>query len=415
MTAQLSEACIAHARRVVADAASSVGPVAKANILPADAYVSADFWAFEKQAIFGREWLCLAHVNEVPGPGDHLYLNMAGEPLVLVRDETRTVRVLSAICQHRGHPLAAGVAEDRRQARCSNAMRLVCPYHNWSYGLNGKLIGAPAMRETTPLAELRKKISLPEVRSAIFHGLVFVNFDRNAAPLAPSLSRVGAQLATYGLEELVPGHIWEQRNLGWNWKLHHENALEPYHTDYVHKGYHAAVPAVKTEFCPFEPGDGQVMRMTGFAESDGDLFEAEGTRRLPGLRGLTNEQNSRVMFVSFMPTAVAVFQPSFLTITFLNPTSAGTLDSRRVNLYTKEAVASPHFEQLRDEQFTYMKTIILQDQVTQVALQQAYQSRFTPRGTLSRLESALPQLNQWSLERYRRALDEIGAATATPG
>ena len=152
------------------------------------------------------------------------------------------------------------------------------------------------------------------------------------------------------------------------------------------------------------------MRMTGFAESDGDLFEAEGTRRLPGLRGLTNEQNSRVMFVSFMPTAVAVFQPSFLTITFLNPTSAGTLDSRRVNLYTKEAVASPHFEQLRDEQFTYMKTIILQDQVTQVALQQAYQSRYTPRGTLSRLETALPQLNQWSLERYTRALDEMGRA-----
>src|SRR5260370_11377374 len=126
MTAQLSEACIAHARRVVADAASSVGPVAKANILPADAYVSADFWAFEKQAIFGREWLCLAHVNEVPGPGDHLYLNMAREPPVLVRDETRTVRVLSAICQHRGHPLAPGVADGRRQAPRIDAIPLGC-------------------------------------------------------------------------------------------------------------------------------------------------------------------------------------------------------------------------------------------------------------------------------------------------
>ena len=410
MTVRLSDACLSHVRRVVADAASSVGPVATANILPPEAYVSPDFWAFEKLAIFGREWLCLAHANEVPEAGDHLYLNMAGEPVVLVRDEAGTVRVLSAICQHRGHLLAGGVAEDKRQARCSNAMRLVCPYHNWSYGLNGKLVGAPAMRETTPLAELREKISLPEIRCEVFHGLVFINFDRDAAPLAPSLRRVGEQLRTYGIEELVPGHIWEQRNLGWNWKLHHENALEPYHTDYVHKGYHDAVPASKTEFCPFEPGDGQVMRMTGFAESDGDLFEAEGTRRLPGLRGLTNEQSSRVMFVSFMPTAVAVFQPSFVTITFLNQTSAGTLDSRRVNLYTREAIASPHFEQLRDEQFAYMKTIILQDQVTQVALQQAYHSRYTPRGTLSRLETALPQLNQWSLERYTRALDEIGRA-----
>jgi phenylpropionate dioxygenase-like ring-hydroxylating dioxygenase large terminal subunit len=410
MTVQLSEACIAHARHVVGQAASSVGPVATAHILPSAAYVSPDFWAFEKQAIFGREWLCLAHANEVPEPGDHLYLSMAGEPVVLVRDETGTVRVLSAICQHRGHPLAGGVAEDKRQPRCSNALRLVCPYHNWTYGLNGKLVGAPAMRETTPLAELREKISLPEIRCEIFHGLVFINFDKDAAPLAPSLRRVGEQLKTYGIDQLVPGHIWEQRNLGWNWKLHHENALEPYHTDYVHKGYHDAVPASMTEFCPFEAGDGQVMRMTGFAQSDGDLFEAAGTRRLPGLPGLSNEQNSRVMFVSFMPTAVAVFQPSFVTITFLNPTSASTLDSRRVNLYTREAVAQPHFEQLRDEQFSYMKTIILQDQATQVALQQAYHSRYTPRGTLSRLETALPQLNQWSLECYTRALNEIGRA-----
>ena len=167
----------------------------------------------------------------------------------------------------------------------------------------------------------------------------------------------------------------------------------------MHRGYHDAVPSSKTIFCPFEPGDAQVMRMTGFQASDGDLFEAGGSRRLPGIQGLDEEQNSRVMFVSFMPTAVAVFQPSFVTITFLNPVSAGRLDSRRVNLYTKEAVEMPDFERLRDEQFEYMKTIILQDQVTQEALQKAYHSRYTPRGILSHLESALPQLNQWSLER----------------
>jgi phenylpropionate dioxygenase-like ring-hydroxylating dioxygenase large terminal subunit len=211
------------------------------------------------------------------------------------------------------------------------------------------------------------------------------------------------------LENLIPGHVFPQESLEWNWKLHHENALEPYHTSYVHKGYHDAVPSNLTEFRDFEIGDGQVMRTTGFAKTTGDLFEESGSRRLPDIEGLTEEQRSRVLFVSIMPCAVAVLQPSFVTITFLSPVSAGVMNSRRINLYSKAATEVPEFDRIRDEQFERMKVIILQDAVTQAALQKAYHSRYMPPGRLSYLENAITQLNTWVVDKYKRGLDAADA------
>jgi phenylpropionate dioxygenase-like ring-hydroxylating dioxygenase large terminal subunit len=397
-------------RSVVDRAQSCLRPIKDAEILPAEAYVSEQFWEFEKRAIFAREWLCIGHVNEIPNAGDHLPLTIIDEPALVVRDTDGAARVFSAICQHRGHPLIGGVAPLPPPGVCLNASRLVCPYHNWVYGLDGRLIGAPSMNETTPIQELRRQVRLPEFRSEIFHGLIFVNFDNDAAPVAPTLAKLDREFANYGIERLVPGHVFAQENLKWNWKLHHENALEPYHTDYVHKDFHTAVPSNLTRFCEFDVGDGQVMRTTGFAAKDGDLFEESGSRRLPDIEGLTDEQRGRVLFASIMPCVVAVLQPSFVTMTFLNPTSAGVLSSRRLNLYSKAATQTPDFDRIRAEQFEQMKIIIMQDQTTQVALQQAYHSRYTPRGRLSYLETAISQLNHWVVDKYQRALRDAGTA-----
>ncbi len=398
---------IALARKVVDQAATSVGPVEKAQILPAAAYIDETFWAFEKEAIFSREWLCVGHVNEIPKAGDHLPLTMLDEPLILTRDDAGAVRVLSAICQHRGHPLFAGLAARPSDQLCLNAHTLVCPYHNWVYRMDGSLLGAPSMQETTPVAELRKVIRLPELRSEIFHGLVFINFDKNAAPLAPRLKKLDRELATYPLEALIPASVLELSDLQWNWKLHHENALEPYHTDYVHKGFHNAVPSHLTTFRDYESGDGAIMRTTGFDKAGGDLFEEKDGRRLPEIEGLTAEQRSRVLFVSLMPNVVAVIQPGSVTMTILSPHSAGSLSSRRINLYPQAAVSHPDFRQIGVDQFERNKILIQQDQDTLLALQKAYRSRFAPRGKLAWLESAIPQLNRWAVDKYRAALQQL--------
>lgn len=394
---------LAHIRTVVAEAERVLGPVDQAGILPADAYIDANFWEFERQSIFSKEWLCVAHVNEIPKVGDHLPLTIQGEPLVVVRDEEGAVRVLSAVCQHRGHPLIGGVKEAPPAGKCLNARALVCPYHAWTYNLNGKLRGAPSM-ECIPIAELQSQNSLPEIRSEIFHGLVFITFNADAAPVAQKLQKLDEEFRNYSLKDLMPGRAYALSDLKWNWKLHHENALESYHTSYVHRGYHEAVPAKLTRFYELDANDGMVFRTTGFEEADGDLFEHEGTRRLPTIPSLTDEQKSRVMFVSILPCLVMVLQPSVVSITFINPTSAERMNSRRVNLYSKAAAEAPDFEQIEVQQFEKMKTIVGQDAATQTILQQAYHSRFKPRGRLAHLESAISQLNNWMVRRYRDGL-----------
>jgi phenylpropionate dioxygenase-like ring-hydroxylating dioxygenase large terminal subunit len=155
------------ARQIVGRTEFSVLPVKEAELLPPETYVSEKFWAFEKYAIFSREWLCIAHVNEVANVGDYLPLTVLDEPIVVVRDEKRDVRVLSAICRHRGHPLVGGVMENPKPGQCLNASRLTCPYHNWVYSLDGGLLGAPSMSETTPVSILRGKMHLPVIKSEI--------------------------------------------------------------------------------------------------------------------------------------------------------------------------------------------------------------------------------------------------------
>ncbi|WP_214110656.1 aromatic ring-hydroxylating oxygenase subunit alpha [Acrocarpospora catenulata] len=409
MDTVLDDKIRARAAEILLDVERCTDPVQSAQLLPRQVYTSQDFFEFEKQAIFGREWLCVAHVNEIPSPGDQLPMTIFDEPIVVLRDLSGEIRTLSTVCQHRGHPIFDGLNARDAEAPCLNGTKLVCPYHNWAFGLDGKLVAAPQMTETVPLKDLRRFVRLPAVRTEIFHGLVFVNFDPDARPLAPTLAKLDAELATFGLDELVPMPASMRRDLPWNWKIHHDNALEPYHTAFVHKGVHESAPSRLAEFGEFEPGDGQIMHPTYLVSEEASLGDAaDGRRRTPGIPGLTEEQRRRVMFASVPPLIFGIFQPTFVSLSFVLPTSARTIDLRRVNLYPKSAVEVPGFEEIYAEQLKRKAVAIEQDAVTTEALQRGYESRFAPRGPLAKLETTIPQMNAWLLTRYQAALGATG-------
>jgi phenylpropionate dioxygenase-like ring-hydroxylating dioxygenase large terminal subunit len=407
MDIALDDRIRARAAEILRDVERCTDPVRSAQLLPRQVYVSDDFFEFEKHAIFGREWLCVAHVGEIPNPGDQLPMTVLDEPIVVLRDLSGEVRALSTICQHRGHPIFDGLDARDAEAPCLNATRLVCPYHNWAFGLDGKLVAAPQMTETVPLKRLREFVRLPRIRTEIFHGLVFVTFDDNAPPLAPTLAKLDAELSTFGLEELVPMPASMRRGLPWNWKIHHDNALEPYHTAFVHKGVHESAPSRLAEFGEFDPGDGQIMHPTYLVSEQASLGDsADGKRRTPGIPGLTEEQRGRVMFASVPPLLFGIFQPTFVSLSFVLPTSPRTIDLRRVNLYPKSAVETSGFDEIYAEQLNRKSLAIHQDALTTEALQRGYESRFAPRGPLAKLETTIPQMNTWLLTRYQAALAE---------
>src|SRR5262249_8092721 len=158
------------------------------------AYTSDEFFEFEQEAIFDRSWLFLCHESEVAEPGQALAVDVLDDPLLVTRSDDGVVHVLSAVCQHRGFVLS----EEHVSAR-----NIRCPYHYWTYGLDGKLLGAPSMTPEHELEQLKRDTCLPRLRTEVWQGLVFMNFDPDAPALAPTLERVAEVVRTHRFEDLL--------------------------------------------------------------------------------------------------------------------------------------------------------------------------------------------------------------------
>jgi nitrite reductase/ring-hydroxylating ferredoxin subunit len=182
--------------------ASGDQPLSRATTLPPEAYTSEGFFQLEVERIFRREWLIVGHVSQCARVGDYFTLDLLGEMIVVVRAADR-IRALSRICLHRWAPLVSG---------SGHARRFSCPFHKWAYGLDGQLLGAPLMDqvEFDP-----QSCRLPEYRTEIVDGFIYLNFSGDAAPLAPQLSEMTQELEDRGrdLHGVLPPHCGTSGNL----------------------------------------------------------------------------------------------------------------------------------------------------------------------------------------------------------
>jgi choline monooxygenase len=204
-------------------------PVEDARGLPGAAYTSHEFFQLEQKRMFPRTWMCAGFASDVPKPGDAKPFMAAGLPLLMVRGKDDQIRVFHNVCRHR----AAMVVT----APESGLLRLSCPYHAWTYGLDGKLEAVPyfdgTKQGTTRCSLDRDKLGLIPVRSATWHHWVFINIDENAPPLSEHVRP---------LEELLDGaeigaaRIGHREDWEWNanWKFQNDN-WETYHHTWVHK------------------------------------------------------------------------------------------------------------------------------------------------------------------------------------
>tara|TARA_R110000787_G_scaffold6137_10_gene21760 strand:- start:21051 stop:22235 length:1185 start_codon:yes stop_codon:yes gene_type:complete len=198
-------------------------PVTKAEHAPSYIYTSPDIFDLEKQEIFMKDWLCVGREEEVENPGDYTAFRVLDEPVVVVRGQDGEVRAFSNICSHRGTEIAFGDG---------NKKVLSCPFHGWSYGLDGNLIGAPFMDETEDFD--RKACKLPTIRLEIWRGWMFINFDINAKPLSEYVASLEEDFGYIPQEEyrLAVKTVGE---VECNWKLLVENLIDFYHVNVVHK------------------------------------------------------------------------------------------------------------------------------------------------------------------------------------
>jgi len=362
-----------------------------AETLPPLCYTDATFFEFEKEALFNHEWLCVGREEQVKATGDYFTTRIVGEPLVITRDRSGTVRALSSVCQHRAMLVAEGAG---------NTRGFVCPYHHWVYDLDGSLVGAPAMERTCNFD--KKDIRLPELKVEIWQGFVFVNFDPDAAPLAPRLTTVEDAIKGYDLEkaelaETITG------SFAWNWKVMFENNNDGYHASKLHKGpLHDFIPSHLATFPDADPNDAGFLRLNGALHKD-PSFNPTQKAILPVFPGLTDEDRSRVTFANVPPTLSLVMTPDLVIYLILRADGAETMEQDTGVLVAPGAQNDPGFPHRLETIMTSAAKIIAQDMHVDELVQAGLRSRYAIRGRYSWQEGAQGQFNQWLVTRYRRA------------
>jgi choline monooxygenase len=198
--------------------------LARATTVPAAWYTDPAALEREKERVFARTWQLVGYASQLARPGDSLLVEVAGEPLVVVRGEDERPRAFSAVCRHRAGPI--GCDPSRRGV-------LRCGYHGWTYDLAGRLLGTPEFEGV--LAFDREAARLPGVRVETFASLVFVNLDADAPSLSDALGEIPAETAELDLSAmcLYRRHDYE---IACNWKVYVDNYLEGYHIPVVHPG-----------------------------------------------------------------------------------------------------------------------------------------------------------------------------------
>ena len=194
------------------------------STLPPACYSGVDVLATETSGLLRRSWLGVARADEWQEPGDYRVLELAGASIIVIRDEERRLRAFANTCRHRGTRLLEG---------SGNAARIRCPFHGWTYGLDGSLRGATRMGATRGFRPA--DMGLVEFRAAERGGFVFVALSGETLGIDEWLGDFDALHAPWRLEELVTTRRRELE-VDCNWKLFLEVFNESYHLEYVHAG-----------------------------------------------------------------------------------------------------------------------------------------------------------------------------------
>ncbi|MSP51100.1 MAG: aromatic ring-hydroxylating dioxygenase subunit alpha [Alphaproteobacteria bacterium] len=185
-------------------------------------YTSLEILEREKERLFLKDWLCVGRVEEFKQAGDYRAMRLFEEPVLIVRDERGTLNAFSNVCLHRGVEVAAG---------SGNVKEFMCPYHGWLYDWEGRLVGAPYMKEAEGFDP--KSCRLPRLSLDTWAGWVFVSFDPAPAPLVDQMGPFASTFDVMRQQDLSVAYSFELE-FDCNWKFIYENLLDFYHADTLH-------------------------------------------------------------------------------------------------------------------------------------------------------------------------------------
>lgn len=282
-----------------AEVAATRQPVDRASLLPPRVFHDAEVLAFEQAAWFGTGWVFVAREEDVDRPGRYVTVEVAGQPLVVIRGEDDVVRAFHNVCRHRGS-LVCTEPEGR-------VVRFQCPYHAWTYELDGRLQRAS---HTDSLVDFSTEdFGLVPARASMWQGLVFVCLDPAAPALDEALADLSGHLARFPLGDLRRARRIEYE-VAANWKVIGENYSECYHCPGVHPQLNRLTPYDQGQNLESKgPWCGGWMEL----RDDFDTMSLDGLRHgRPPLPGVTAEDERRIYYFLIWPNLLLSLHPDYL-------------------------------------------------------------------------------------------------------
>jgi len=310
--------------------AESLAPFGRSRMLPREAYVDPAVFDWEQRNIFAG-WHCVGHTADLDGAGAQRAVGSGAGGVLLVRGEDGTARAFANVCRHRGHELLACGAATKRRG-------IVCPYHAWSYKLDGRLRSAPGFEAGDGFDP--EEFGLTELRLVDWHGWLFVDPSGRDRDFADHVAGIEEVIRPYRPENLtvVARHSYE---LATNWKVVVENYQECYHCPSIHPELSRISPPTSGENLEF-PGTwiGGWMSMIDEAET----MSLNGRSGGVAIAGLSEHELRTVMYIVGFPNLLISLHPDYVMTHRMTPLTVDRTHVECAWAFPAEAAARPGFD-----------------------------------------------------------------------
>jgi Rieske 2Fe-2S family protein len=315
------------------DVEATLQPVERASMLPPAAFVDPNLLAWELANIFGDGWICAGHVSAVAEPGAYITREVGEESVLVVGGEDGRPRAFHNVCRHRGSRIL-----EQEEGRVRKRLR--CPYHAWSYDLEGKLRAAPHMDGVEDFEP--SCFGLREVRSAVIGGLVLIDLGGEAGPVEDHLGELLPHLEHYSVDALRRGGLLTYEVKA-NWKGIAENYNECLHCPGVHPELNALSNYMSGEVY-YGAGSWCGGSMT-LSEGAGTMGRNGGQAAArPSIAGLDESDLRKVLYMALFPNALVSLHPDYVMLHTLWPREPGLTDVICEFFFEPATIDSPDFD-----------------------------------------------------------------------
>lgn len=358
-------------------------PFDEARAMPVSAYTSEVFLELENSRIFAKSWICAGRVDALKLPGDYLTLEISGEPVVVLRDTRNQLRALSNVCRHRMSMLLEGRG---------SVQAITCPYHAWTYSLEGTLRGAPAMERNKGFR--KEDNNLPTIRCVDWKSWIMLTLDPDLPEPSHTFAGVDdlvgyLDMANY-VETFREEHRWNT-----NWKILAENFMESYHLPMCHAGTIGSATKLKDMVCP-EGYEG--FNYHHILKDDSVPLALAH----PSNTTLQGDERRRTWLLALYPSLLVTLTPGYFWYLSLMPDGpdkvkilfGGGLSSE----FMADAGAQAHLAALK----TLLDAVNEEDRGCTERVWKGMQSLYAKPGPLSHLERPNYEFAQWISQKVMR-------------